>query len=578
MELSGQGVAVARVGGWAAQFAALPPVLTCPVEALGRRWQLEIVGPDESSSSRRSGRASALAGGGFVGIYLSLLEGAPVFARVILTLTCADPADSESYSPSEVVKFQPKDPSSISTSTSSSTSPTAFKDAGCDRFLPLSALAPDGGFCVDDSICIKIDLQPRAEHAEREREVENLSILIIEDSETQQKLMLRSLKVANSNWQLKGCTSAEAAIALLESGSYFDVLLVDQNLSVNEGGMSGTDFVSQLRQNAKYNSVVIIGCSSNAAKHASDLIRAGCDACWPKPLPPQHELLEYILSAKYFRQLLQSPTVSSNGSVASCVRSDNSSVNNSNSICGESYGIASDRCVVSDMFADCGSVLDDSKSSVSPSDAAPLTVFSIAHDITKNRYGLSNSNSNASGKVNKSSSRVPGGGKATQSASQFYSSPDVILVSSEGVRIPAHRLLLAVLSERFAGLFFGMGGVYGHSGKLTGGSSSMKAKGMVRNNSSNSGSVESKSGRESALSISNTSASDGPGSSSATSEASRKKAKVGEIDTSLPPPIQQTIEVMSPSGTLYLQELSLPDLSVDILQEFVRFSYANDCR
>jgi twitching motility two-component system response regulator PilH len=82
------------------------------------------------------------------------------------------------------------------------------------------------------------------------------TVLVVEDSKAEQRLMGSLLKHAGCNVAL--VDSAESALDWLESNSTPDLIVLD----IIMPGLSGLDLCRQLRNTAKYQEVPVIFCSS----------------------------------------------------------------------------------------------------------------------------------------------------------------------------------------------------------------------------------------------------------------------------------------------------------------------------
>jgi CheY-like chemotaxis protein len=122
------------------------------------------------------------------------------------------------------------------------------------------------------------------------REGENYSagyakILVVEDSNAQRKIIIRRLQDADPTWEITGAASGEEALQKLKAAKFkFDVVFVDENLSVNNG-LYGHELVQVMRDSFHMQLTVIAACTSNPTKVGKELMDAGVDIVWPKPPP-----------------------------------------------------------------------------------------------------------------------------------------------------------------------------------------------------------------------------------------------------------------------------------------------------
>lgn len=110
-------------------------------------------------------------------------------------------------------------------------------------------------------------------------------ILVVEDSVAQRKMLIKRLSEADASWDVSAAVSGEDALAKLKAARYaFDVVFVDENLSVSDG-LFGHELVQVMRESYHMKHTIIIACTSNPAKVGKDLLEAGVDFVWPKPPP-----------------------------------------------------------------------------------------------------------------------------------------------------------------------------------------------------------------------------------------------------------------------------------------------------
>mmetsp|Transcript_8002 Transcript_8002/g.17485 ORF Transcript_8002/g.17485 Transcript_8002/m.17485 type:complete len:823 (-) Transcript_8002:571-3039(-) len=110
-------------------------------------------------------------------------------------------------------------------------------------------------------------------------------ILVVEDSPAQRKMLVKRLHVADPSWDVSQAVSGEDALAKLQAARWrFDVVFVDENLSIDDG-LFGHELVHLMRRQSQMSTSVIIACTSNPAKVSEQLLAAGVDYVWPKPPP-----------------------------------------------------------------------------------------------------------------------------------------------------------------------------------------------------------------------------------------------------------------------------------------------------
>ena len=119
-------------------------------------------------------------------------------------------------------------------------------------------------------------------------------ILVVEDSNAQRKIIIKRLTDADPTWEITGAASGEEALQKLKAAKFkFDVVFVDENLSVNNG-LYGHELVQVMRDSFNMQLTVIAACTGNPAKVGKDLVDAGVDIVWPKPPPSASEIKDKI--------------------------------------------------------------------------------------------------------------------------------------------------------------------------------------------------------------------------------------------------------------------------------------------
>ncbi|KAJ1411611.1 hypothetical protein B484DRAFT_182257 [Ochromonadaceae sp. CCMP2298] len=98
-------------------------------------------------------------------------------------------------------------------------------------------------------------------------------ILVVEDSPAQRKMLVKRLQVADPSWDVSQAARWR-----------FDVVFVDENLSIDDG-LFGHELVHLMRRQSQMSTSVIIACTSNPDRGAEQLLAAGVDDVWPKPAP-----------------------------------------------------------------------------------------------------------------------------------------------------------------------------------------------------------------------------------------------------------------------------------------------------
>jgi CheY-like chemotaxis protein len=123
---------------------------------------------------------------------------------------------------------------------------------------------------------------------------EYAKILVVEDSNAQRKIIIRRLQEADPTWEITGAASGEEALQKLKAAKFkFDVVFVDENLSVNNG-LYGHELVQVMRDSFNMQLTVIAACTGNPTKVGKELLDAGVDIVWPKPPPSAGEIRSTI--------------------------------------------------------------------------------------------------------------------------------------------------------------------------------------------------------------------------------------------------------------------------------------------
>jgi CheY-like chemotaxis protein len=139
----------------------------------------------------------------------------------------------------------------------------------------------------------------------------SLSFLVVEDSPTQRKLIVRGLQQVSPLWSVEACADSKSALALLRSHKAFDVILVDLNLG--EGSLMGDKLVREIRAGPGCNlhAPVIIGLNRSRTDTEVRFIVSGADSAWAKPLPPNElisQRVEVLVAArKLMCELVDAP-------------------------------------------------------------------------------------------------------------------------------------------------------------------------------------------------------------------------------------------------------------------------------
>eukprot|EP00602_Paraphysomonas_sp_CaronLab_P001334 CAMPEP_0185025472 /NCGR_PEP_ID=MMETSP1103-20130426/8415_1 /TAXON_ID=36769 /ORGANISM="Paraphysomonas bandaiensis, Strain Caron Lab Isolate" /LENGTH=305 /DNA_ID=CAMNT_0027558675 /DNA_START=97 /DNA_END=1014 /DNA_ORIENTATION=+ len=125
-----------------------------------------------------------------------------------------------------------------------------------------------------------------------------LSVLIVDDSIIHRKLTKRILGgvIDEVMWMVEGAENGERAMQLVQASPRRpDVIIIDQNMESTGGRMLGHQVVELLRSDPAFDNVVIIGCTGMASTAKDNLLAAGCDSVWSKPMPSKTEAQAQIV-------------------------------------------------------------------------------------------------------------------------------------------------------------------------------------------------------------------------------------------------------------------------------------------
>jgi CheY-like chemotaxis protein len=125
-----------------------------------------------------------------------------------------------------------------------------------------------------------------------------LSVLIVDDSVIHRKLSQKVLggMIDEVMWMVECAENGERAMQLVQTSPRRpDVIIIDQNMEPGGGRMLGHEVVELLRKDNAFDHVVIIGCTGMAETARKDLLLAGCDAVWSKPMPSREQAQAQIV-------------------------------------------------------------------------------------------------------------------------------------------------------------------------------------------------------------------------------------------------------------------------------------------
>jgi class 3 adenylate cyclase len=145
-----------------------------------------------------------------------------------------------------------------------------------------------------------------------------VSILMVEDSVSQRKLLQRQLGAIDANWELSFSDNVTHALDRMKAANYsFDVVLFDIDFQCSDGGLSGRDLLDMMRHTLSLDRCVIICFADDPKKEQAEGIgRLGADDVWGKPPPPGHIIAERIAGMLLERESFAMAISRARGSVA----------------------------------------------------------------------------------------------------------------------------------------------------------------------------------------------------------------------------------------------------------------------
>ena len=131
-----------------------------------------------------------------------------------------------------------------------------------------------------------------------------LTVLVVEDSTLQRKLIMRSLSLVDPSWAVVGLEDAPSTLKFLKASNYrCHIMLVDMNLG--ENSMKGSELVRELRSTFQMRSQVMIGMNRDKNSIEKGFLQNGADSAWSKPLPPAKIIGDRISSLIQVRSILE---------------------------------------------------------------------------------------------------------------------------------------------------------------------------------------------------------------------------------------------------------------------------------
>ena len=110
-----------------------------------------------------------------------------------------------------------------------------------------------------------------------------LTILVVEDSPSQLKMIVRRLQSISAAWNVIGCADDTSAFSEIEALN-FNVDLIFVDLHLGENSVNGAELTRKFRSRLS-NNTVIIGMNRDRRTTEESFLSSGADAAWAKPLP-----------------------------------------------------------------------------------------------------------------------------------------------------------------------------------------------------------------------------------------------------------------------------------------------------
>jgi len=125
-------------------------------------------------------------------------------------------------------------------------------------------------------------------------------VLVVDDIEMNQKLMGRRLvagELKELEWTVDFSFTGEEALKMLEGGSVYDLIVMDENMQDAGGKLLGSDTTRLIREREAAGGarVIIVGHSGNSAdEDKKKLKECGQDWFWGKPPPSGGEMVQDV--------------------------------------------------------------------------------------------------------------------------------------------------------------------------------------------------------------------------------------------------------------------------------------------
>ena len=127
-----------------------------------------------------------------------------------------------------------------------------------------------------------------------------LKVLIVDDSMTNRKLMKRKLgtgEFKELEWKVVTARTGEGCLEMLDAGSVFDLIVMDENMQDAGGELLGTETTALIRkrEGGGQHRALVFGWSGNSTEEDKEKGRkSGQDWFWSKPAPPGEQALQDV--------------------------------------------------------------------------------------------------------------------------------------------------------------------------------------------------------------------------------------------------------------------------------------------
>jgi len=127
-----------------------------------------------------------------------------------------------------------------------------------------------------------------------------MKVLIVDDSMANRKLMNRKLctgEFKELEWKIMTARTGEGCLEMLDAGSVFDLIVMDENMQDAGGELLGTETTELIRkrEDGGQHRALVFGWSGNSTEEDKEKGReSGQDWFWSKPAPPGEQALQDV--------------------------------------------------------------------------------------------------------------------------------------------------------------------------------------------------------------------------------------------------------------------------------------------